>query len=83
MHLEGVRKHHLEGEEVTNLQLVSYGKAGPPFIKVYPTVDHPERDPLVAAGGRPLNDFRYDVGHVFTETSEINSNFSVCAKIPL
>lgn len=38
-----------EGKEVLDLQLVSYGEAGPPFIRGKPPVDIPELDSLVAA----------------------------------
>lgn len=52
------------GEDVPDLQLVSYGKTVPPLTNGKPPVDTPELDPLVAAGVHPQNDFSWDGSHV-------------------
>lgn len=67
--LEVFGSQHLEGDEVPDMQLVSYEEAGPPFTKGEPTIDHPDCDPPVAAGAHPKNDFRWYCYHMLAEVN--------------
>lgn len=65
--LETIFSQDLEGDEVSYLQLVSYGEIIPPLISGKPTIDIPELDSPIAVGVRLQNDFPWDGAHVLTK----------------
>lgn len=52
-HIETILSEEIEGEEVPDLQLVSYGEAGPPLTNSKFPIDFTELHPPVAADVRP------------------------------
>lgn len=79
-HLQDVRSHQLEGDEVRDLDLVSNGEGGPTLIKGEPDVDRPDRDPLDAAGVHPKYEFRWDGDQVLGEVKGHRQAFQLGCK---